>query len=103
METTFAPFVTAVFTAVPRSDMLEELASTRRSLQFWQISCAACTSSEISTSQPDGTPEAGSVVPPVWFITWKQAEVTFAVHLGKAGRPNVVSNFVRSAKAVGAL
>ena len=45
-----------------------ELASTSMILQFWQISCAACTSSEISTSQPDGTPEAGRVVPPVSFI-----------------------------------
>ena len=48
-----APSATASFSAAPRSANELELASTSRMSQFWQISCAVSTSSEISSDQPE--------------------------------------------------
>ncbi len=48
-----APSLTASFTAAPRFVIDADDASTSRILQFWQISCAVCTSSEISSAQPE--------------------------------------------------
>ena len=89
-----------MFTAFARFAKLAELASTSRILQFWQISCATCTSSEISTSHPYGTADWGSLLPPFWFMDWKHADRIALVQRGNTGRPNAASKWVRSAKAV---
>jgi hypothetical protein len=52
LEITFAPSFTASFTAAARFANEFESASTRRILQFWQISCAVSTSSAISSAHP---------------------------------------------------
>ena len=50
---TFAPSLTASFSAAPRLAKEFELASTSRMLQFGQIACAVSTSRAISSAQPE--------------------------------------------------
>src|SRR4051812_35885542 len=71
LETNLAPSATASFSAVPRSESVAELASTRMMLQLGQTALTMSMSSASSPAQPlsfDGR----EVVEPVWLTCLKQ-------------------------------
>src|SRR5437763_384305 len=90
-----APSAAAVLTAVARSLKLFVLPSTRRTLHVWQISCAVCTSSEVSIAQPLEV-IVGSEAPPFSLTTARQP-----LALVQAGRPNRWSYVARSLSTLG--
>lgn len=71
LETNLAPSETASFSAMPRSESLAEVASTRTMLQFGQTALTMSMSRASSPAQPLSL-VGSEVVEPVWLTCLKQ-------------------------------
>ena len=87
-----------MFSAVPRSPLPLELASTRMILQLWQTECTVSTSRLSSTDHPLLSLAGSGVALPDWLTTRRQPLPSLQV-----GRPYCESKVCRSALMFGSL